>query len=321
MWKIDLFDVKKGKNRSNRCSEDDPISSRCGTLTANPRGRRGFTLVELLVVLAIISLLMSIMLPTIGVVRRKARTMVSMSNQRQVTEAVGLYAMDNEDQYPQSVATVGFGDDWNWSDPRKLTGNKRRSPVLHRSMGTYLRSYLSEASTVYCPKAPNKYKYLQDAWDAGDAWDNPETLFPSDPVGGTYCFYWNYVGFIGGSRLVFRGPRNPGSGGRFSKLLMTDYFGYDNWRSPRAYSSCEGFDGAEVTPETWLLSAYWSRVPDPNEGRPEITLNAAYTDGHVESYSSREAVPMKVSVTADGTVPYPDGVGPGIFFLPREALH
>jgi hypothetical protein len=29
---------------------------------------------------------------------------------------------------------------------------------------------------------------------------------------------------------------------------------------------------------------------------------------------------MKVSITADGTTPYPDGMGPGIFFLPRNAL-
>jgi hypothetical protein len=29
---------------------------------------------------------------------------------------------------------------------------------------------------------------------------------------------------------------------------------------------------------------------------------------------------MKVSITADGTVPYPDGMGPGTFFLPRGAF-
>jgi len=29
---------------------------------------------------------------------------------------------------------------------------------------------------------------------------------------------------------------------------------------------------------------------------------------------------MKVSKTYDGSVPYPDGVGPGTFYLPRDGL-
>jgi prepilin-type processing-associated H-X9-DG protein len=52
---------------------------------------------------------------------------------------------------------------------------------------------------------------------------------------------------------------------------------------------------------------------------PNVKLNAAYTDGHVESYKASEAVPMKVSLTPEGAPPYPDGTG-GIFFLPRDAV-
>jgi len=272
--------------------------------------------------MSIISMLLGIMLPALGRVRYKARMMLGISNQRQITSAVNLYALDNDDRYPHSVATIGFGDSWNWSDPTKLTGNRKRSPGLHRSMSAYLRSYIPAASTMYCPNAPRKYKYLQQAWDAGDDWDNPETSFPSDPVGGTYCFYWNYTGFLGGRRTLLRGAQGPASGGRrYSKLLVTDYFGYDHWRSPGAYGSCERLKGADITPETWLLSAYWSRKADPVSGMPHIKLQAGYTDGHVESYAPSEAVPMKVSITADGRVPYPDSVGPGIFYLPANALH
>ena len=263
---------------------------------------------------------MAIILPTLATVRHKARTIVSANNQRQIAAAVNLFALDDDDQYPQSVATVGFGSNWNWSDPTKLTGNRNRSPGLHRSMSAYLRSYIADASTMYCPNAPRKYKYLQKAWDAGDDWDNPDTPFPSDPVGGTYCFYWNYVGFLGGRRGIFIGPRGPASGPRESKLLVTDYFGYDHWRSPGAYGSCEKFARANITPETWLLSAYWSRNGDPNLNKPDVKLQAAYTDGHVESYAASEVVPMKVSITSDGSVPYPDGLGPGIFYLPQNGL-
>ena len=290
-------------------------------IAMNENQKQGFTLVELLVVMSIISLLMAIILPALGQVKRKARTMLGMNNQKQIAGGVNLFALDNDDRYPQSVATVGFGSSWNWSDPRKLTGNRRRSPGLNRSMSAYLRSYIPDASTMYCPSAPRKYKYLQEAWDAGDDWDNPETPFPSDPVSGTYCFYWNYIGFLGGRRGIFIGPQTPAGGRRQSKLLVSDYFGYDHWRSPNAFGSCEKFKGAGITSETWLLSAYWSGNGHPSSDKPHIQLQAGYTDGHVESYSTSEVVPMKVSITSDGSVPYPDGVGPGVFYLLKNALH
>lgn len=281
----------------------------------------GFTLVELLVVISIVSMSMAVLLPAVAQVRQKARTVLGMNNQKQIAGAVNLFAADNDEHYPESVATVGFGDTWNWTDPTKLTGNKERSPRLHRSMSAYLRQYIADAGTMYCPNAPQRYKYLQDAWDAGDEWDNPETSFPSDPVGGTYCFYWNYVGFLGGRRVVFSGPQGPASSGRYSKLLVSDYFGYGHWRIPNAYGSCEKFSGADITPETWLLSSYWSRDADPNSARPDVRLQGGFTDGHVESFPASQVVPMRVSITSDGTVAYPDGVGPGIFYLPENALH
>ncbi len=282
--------------------------------------KRGFTLVELLVVISIISVIMAIVLPVFGRVRRKARTILSMNNQRQITSTMNLFASDHNERYPESVATIGFGNTWNWSDSTRLTGNRRRSPQLHRAMSEYLRRYIADASIMFCPNAPRKYEYLQEAWDAGDNWDNPKTAFPADPAGGSYCFYWNYRGFLGGRRVVFRGPQGPASSGRYSKLLVSDYFGYDHWRNPGSYGSCEPFNGAGITPETWLLSSYWSRK-GAADAPPEIKLQAGYTDGHIETYSASEVVPMKVSITADGTVPYPDGVGPGVYFLPRNALH
>lgn len=246
--------------------------------------------------------------------------MLSMSNQRQITSTINLFASENNDRYPESVATIGFGNTWNWTDSTRLTGNRRRSPQVYRAMSEYLRRYIPDASIMFCPNAPQKYEYLQQAWDAGDDWDNPRTDFPADPVGGSYCFYWNYRGYLGGRRVVFRGPQGPASGGIYSKLLVSDYFGYDHWRTLGSFGSCEPFDGAGITPETYLLSSYWSRN-SAADNPPDIKLKAAYTDGHVETYSSSDVVPMKVSITADGTVPYPDGVGPGIFFLPRNALH
>jgi prepilin-type N-terminal cleavage/methylation domain-containing protein len=303
--------------------EDRKIRVQHRQLKAGKVTKQGFTLIELLVVISIITAIMAISLPAFNRVKRQARSLLNTNNLMQTTTAINLFASDNYERYPESVATIGFGTNWNWSDPTKLTGNKQRSPRLYRAMSEYLRGYVTDASIMYCPNAPRKYKYLQQAWDAGDSWDNPETSFPADPVGGTYCFYWNYTGYLGGHRGIFRGPQSPASSGRYSKLIVSDYFGYNHWRNPDSYGSCEKFDGADIIPETQLLSAFWSRKKDADtDDSPEITLRAGYTDGHVETYTASEVIPMKVSLTADGTVPYPDevGVGPGIFYIPRNAL-
>jgi hypothetical protein len=243
-----------------------------------------------------------------------------MNNQREIASGLNIFSMDNRDRYPDSVATVGFDDRWKWSDPTKMTGITKRSPQVHRSMSAYLADYIPDAEVMYCPNAPEKYKYLQECWDAGDAWDNPDTAVRSDPFTGTYCFYWNYTGYLTDSDTLFKGPSGPASTGRYSQLLVTDYFGYDHWRSPRAFGSCEKSAGAEIVPETQLLSSYWASPGDPNTAMPGLKLRAAYTDGHVETYSASDVTPMKVSFEPAGRPPYPDGVAGGIFYLPRAAV-
>ncbi len=52
----------------------------------------------------------------------------------------------------------------------------------------------------------------------------------------------------------------------------------------------------------------------------EVKLSAGYIDGHVENLLPSDTVPIKVSITTDGSAPYPDDIGPGIFFLPSNAV-
>ena len=70
---------------------------------------RGFTIVELLVVVSIIALLIGILLPAIGKARDKARTTTSVSNLRQLGVAHNSYAGDWEDsQLSCAVITSGM---------------------------------------------------------------------------------------------------------------------------------------------------------------------------------------------------------------------
>jgi prepilin-type processing-associated H-X9-DG protein/prepilin-type N-terminal cleavage/methylation domain-containing protein len=64
------------------------------------RANRGFTLVELGVVVAIIVLLVAMLLPALMRAKEKGRTTVCRSNMRQITLGVLMYADDNEDYFP-----------------------------------------------------------------------------------------------------------------------------------------------------------------------------------------------------------------------------
>ena len=66
-----------------------------------------FTLVELLVVVAIIALLLAILLPALGRVREQARRAVCASNQRQLARSVLTYASDDRGRFPATTRDTG----------------------------------------------------------------------------------------------------------------------------------------------------------------------------------------------------------------------
>jgi type II secretory pathway pseudopilin PulG len=313
--------------------EENSIDAQGNNSATGGDGGRGFTVLELLLVLGVVSVAAGIFLPVLITARSRATALRSAGNLRQIALAVTNYALDCDGRYPESVATLGYGDNWNWQEPTMMTACFSRSypgQKYRRSMSAYLGGYMEEASIMFCPCAPSRYKYLRQAWEAADEWDNPETpppppsvpLPPHDPVYGNYCFYWNYTGWLSPERN-FKGPTGLSRGRGQSKLLISDYFGYYDHRSPNSYSSCERFKRAMVTEGTPVESSYWSRLKSDDSIAPHtvgVRLRAAYADGHVENYSSSETVPMKVIRDRALNIPYDYGLDKGDFYLPMGGV-
>ncbi len=62
--------------------------------------RRAFTLIEILVVVAIIALLVSMLLPSLSRAKEQTRRVICLSNLRQMATAAHSYAAGSDDSYP-----------------------------------------------------------------------------------------------------------------------------------------------------------------------------------------------------------------------------
>jgi prepilin-type N-terminal cleavage/methylation domain-containing protein/prepilin-type processing-associated H-X9-DG protein len=79
--------------------------------------RRGFTLIEILVVIAIISVLASILFPVFARARAKARQAQCISNLRQLATAFSMYTSDYDETFPgapNGPAGGGMYGGWVW---------------------------------------------------------------------------------------------------------------------------------------------------------------------------------------------------------------
>lgn len=112
----------------------------------------GFTLVELLVVMSIISILLSVLLPALKTVRQQGQAVICMNNVKQLGLAFTMYGQDyNGYTMPAASSNIYW-----W-------GKKLSDGIDHKQgfVWPYLKSELGGKSVFECPAQPYGSYHLQ----------------------------------------------------------------------------------------------------------------------------------------------------------------
>jgi prepilin-type N-terminal cleavage/methylation domain-containing protein/prepilin-type processing-associated H-X9-DG protein len=132
----------------------------------------GFTLVELLVVIAVLAVLMAVLLPVLGKAREYGRRVACLANLRQMQMGWQMYADDHDDyivngtafgwSYTSGEATRGVPWLVNRSDAWPYAETQKRADELMRTGA--LASYVGDVRTYMCPA-----RYRNVTWMDGTA--------------------------------------------------------------------------------------------------------------------------------------------------------
>jgi prepilin-type N-terminal cleavage/methylation domain-containing protein len=125
--------------------------------SANRSSHKGFTLVELLVVIGIIALLISILLPSLSRARETANRVKCGSNLRQLGQAMQLYANENQGNYPRTYYSLGTAaitstQGNNETQPFR-TGSAVQTNNIGSAMFLLLRTQDITAAVFVCPSS------------------------------------------------------------------------------------------------------------------------------------------------------------------------
>ena len=138
---------------------------------------RSFTLIELLIVIAIIAILAAMLLPALNKARERARTITCINNSKQIGSGINMYTGDYNDLLPPTIVTL-LGNQEPRSISEYFNGISAVGLGLVAAQG-YLGPGSNKENIEYPAHAP---KWLRpailhcpsntqnDGWNAGKTW-------------------------------------------------------------------------------------------------------------------------------------------------------
>lgn len=111
------------------------------------RRRPGFTLVELLIVIAIMGVLLGLLMPALGRARETARRMTCLSNLRQVYQSFLMFAEENDGHVPLGYRALG-------AKPRKQFNSMIYSGTARKFClfgALYETGHMKQPEVFFCP--------------------------------------------------------------------------------------------------------------------------------------------------------------------------
>ncbi len=218
--------------------------------------KKAFTLIELLVVISIISLMMSIVLPSLNAARKLAKKSTCKSNVRQIAIANNLYTQDNGGYYILAA-----------SDMNKPSGNLKRwhgeritkdDPFDFRKSDLY--GYLGEGGIKACPEKVEFASF--EPWD-----------YNFEQGGGGYGYNMAYIG----SRTKEYQVRNPGQTIYFADAAMAKLDGAMHYYLEYSFVEPPFFVYGGVEQKGWGYASPSMHFRHKKEA------NIVWVDGHVGS--------------------------------------